>query len=902
MDNSSPPIQIQPQFAPPYTAVNGQSIDWGLNGLIAYVSGACIHLSHPVNNKLEHVGSIEVNPYQISCIKFHPNQPLIAVGDVKGRLFIWDFEKTQYIAAAKPLKKQNDYCFSIQWHEGIMLVLLKNKKLVAVSHTKGVNSDNLRNLKILWEINLPNEYTKIRIDPYFNQFYLLYGKKSFSIYRSDAAAEAPSLLSYDIAIDAFGEIFDAQWSNHFPNFIFLLMKRSIYLYSIDNSTITPVIEDNPDSLSFLVQISSDHSKLMAITNNGGITIFKMYDDCSYRTEFNFQPKSSSGFISSATNSPIKDNLIAFFHSTLGLALFDLEKLRVIAMDLIFPSAITAFDSDATRYVIGTKDGYIIIGSLFDTSETKRFHVSEDSISFVSYDAPLYSIYWQTSKNLGLIDVAMRKVSRYPSRISNFVRCFGSHRGAFIVMHDSNIIGVFVNGREKPLIFDDEIADIYVFPEATQSTGSFTVLLTRHTILFYKYDKTKVYCVSQGIKPRAVESKAVCFAQNSEEYVTGFASGFLLFYNIEKQQIRTLLVNGGNLRSLQYSIDNTSLFGLCKEDTLFNANEKNEIRFCNFGVRSFKVINETLLLVHAYDGIVKFVRIYDWKPLSYLSKFMPPPTSDQVLSYFITHQKEEIYFSTAAKDAWLCIFETIPMRMNSLYGIGKKGYFESILYSYNEKIANASPELIRNKIVSLLFLKRYEEASHLAIEPNVDDPKYFNSAVFSALIIASEDKLNERARLHLKSTAMNLISARKFDDAAILLRLSGYDVEAAESFLEFSQFDIATKFLRNTIDDENEKNDLLFKFGCKYFELGKIENAIPYFAGAGQYHPVLFILFSMGYVVDAYFIMKHLNEKNQLKPVDSRLLNLLPGLQEFNEMCEMIEQQFNSIVEKLKISL
>ena len=80
--------QIQPQFPPPYTNENNHAIDWGYNGLIAYASGACIHLSHQVNNKLQHVGSIEVNPFQLSCVKFHPNLPIIAIGDVKGRVFM----------------------------------------------------------------------------------------------------------------------------------------------------------------------------------------------------------------------------------------------------------------------------------------------------------------------------------------------------------------------------------------------------------------------------------------------------------------------------------------------------------------------------------------------------------------------------------------------------------------------------------------------------------------------------------------------------------------------------------------------------------------------------------------------------------------------------------------------
>ena len=55
-----------------------------------------------------------------------------------------------------------------------------------------------------------------------------------------------------------------------------------------------------------------------------------------------------------------------------------------------------------------------------------------------------------------------------------VRCFGSHRGGFILLHDGNIVGIFVDGKEKRLVFDDAVADIFIDPESTQTSGSFSV--------------------------------------------------------------------------------------------------------------------------------------------------------------------------------------------------------------------------------------------------------------------------------------------------------------------------------------------------------------------------------------------------------------------------------------------
>ncbi|OHS96664.1 hypothetical protein TRFO_09817 [Tritrichomonas foetus] len=954
--------QIQPQFPPPYTHDNAQAIDWGLNGLVAYASGSCVHLSHPVNNRLEHVGSIEVNPFQLTCVKFHTTLPLIAVGDARGRVFLWSIENNRFAASANPLRKSCDKVFSLLWHEGILLVLLNNRKLVALSYTNGYAADTLRNFKILWEIQLPNDYSRISIDPVYENFYLLSGNKSFSVYRSETAVDPPIQVLDDVSLTNSFEIRDIQWALHFPNFLYLLSKNSIFLFNIDNSTIAPVVEDNPDSFAFLIQRSSDHQSLLTISQAGGMTFFKMVDDnLHFVTSFNFQPKLTSGIFSSAVISPMKDNLVALFHSSLGLALFDLNKMRIRAVDLTFPSKITAFDSDATRYVTGTSDGYIIIGNLFENNETKRFLVSEgEVITFVSYDAPLFRVYWQTEKNLGIVDVATRAVTKFTTRNSNFVRCFGSHRGAFIVMHDPTIIGVFVEGREKPLIFDDTIADIYVDPDSTQSQGSFTILLTRQTILFYKYNQTKVYCDSQGIRPRAVESKALCFAQNKEEYVTGYSNGLLFFYSPATQQSRKVPLECANLRSLQYSIDNQTLFGLCKEDNLFSVDKNNIVKTCDFGIKTFKVINDSLLLVHANDGIVKFVRISDWRPLSYISKYMPAPTSNNELKYFIQHQKEEIFYSKSSKDAWLCALGTIPMRLHSTFGIGEKKQYEKLLFNYNNRIFQPTDEVNKAKFISLLFLNRNIEASDLISETKIysnnnyitessinndennrntnmnshvnrgsnfsnifsknlnnqnNHPNYqqsnqknlyakdsFNSAVFSTLIIMCEDNINERAKLHMKKSAISLLSNGKYDDASILFRLAKLDKEAAEYFIDSSQFKLATRFIRNTVEDEKDCSNLLFRCGCRYFEHGKLSKAIPYFAGSGQFHAVLFVLFSMGNFSDAYFLMKYLQENEKLFPVEEKLLKHLPGLQTLADICDMIEVQFRNILQKLNISL
>lgn len=1010
--------QIQPQFPPQYTNDNNHAIDWGYNGLIAYASGACIHLSHHVNNKLEHVGSIEVNPFQLSCVKFHPNQPIIAIGDIKGRVFLWDIENSQFIASAKPLKKGADRCLALQWYENVLLVLLNSRKLIAVSHNKGYNTDILRNFKILWEITLPNDYTRMSIDTYMQNNLLISGKDSFIIYHFEAAFEPPKLIHDDISFSNSMLIKDVQWSIHFPNFLFILTNNSIYLFNTENSCIVSAVESNPDSFSFLVQLPSDHTRLLTISFGGGISIFLISEKLTYRSVFDVLPKMSCGMFVSVIISPIKDDYICLFHSVMGLSLFDMKTMTIRSIDFTFPSKITSFDSDATRYVVGTNEGFIIIGSLFDNSETKRFKVSDDSILFVSYDAPLFRVYWQTAKTVGIVDVASRTINRYKSsnddESSNDkkVRCFGSHRGGFILLHDGNIVGIFVDGKEKRLVFDDAVADIFIDPESTQTSGSFSVLLERHTILFYKYNSTKVFCESQGITPRGLQAKALCFAKNSDgdEYVTGFSNGLLFFYCPSNKMIKRVSLECLNLRSLQFGADNNSLFGLCKDDSLFMVNRidlrdnsksaksnagffgkvmalKDQVRFCGFGVFAYKVINESLLLVHAFDGIVKFVRISDWTPLSYISKFMPAPTSDMELSYFVTHQKEEVFFSKIAKDAWLCAKEEYPMRLHSFYGIHKpsrisaKGdvssdsldgikdlsfdcVFENFLYEFNNRVEKPDFQLVKSKIVSLLFLNRYSEASDLLMELSSADLEifrqsslrlsdsslastfsgfsksfknsnsatsshtqsattisidsdqsadssensvqtvkrnFFNASILSTLILLAEEDLCEQTKVHIKMSAMSLISQGRYEDAMLLLRLGKFDKEAAEYLIDSSQISLATKFIRNTVND-NDKLDLLFKCGCKFFELGKLDNAIPYFAGAGQYHAVLFVLLSKGKVVDAYFLMKFLTEKGKLRQLDERLIKFFPDLQSLDTICEMINSQFNDLVKKLNVNL
>ena len=150
----------------------------------------------------------------------------------------------------------------------------------------------------------------------------------------------------------------------------------------------------------------------------------------------------------------------------------------------------------------------------------------------------------------------------------------------------------------------------------------------------------------------------------------------------------------------------------------------------------------------------------------------------------------------------------------------------------------------------------------------------------------------------KNAALGLFGIGRYEDAAVLFRAAGMNREGFRYFLESEKFEIAVRFIRNAADEE-EKKELLFELGCKLFELNRLEDCVVVFAEVEEFHPVLYVLFSMGLVTDAYFLMRHLRENRKLRKVE-RKNSSLTEISNLDELCNMIENQFEKTLERLDL--
>lgn len=895
--------QIQPQFPPSYIPENRRAIDWGHNGLIAYASGACVHLSHTQNTKLVHVGSIEVAPYTVSCIRFHPTLRTIAIGDVCGRLFLWEIDFRRYIASAKPLKSRNDKIMALQWKDDVLLVLLSSKKLVGVVFDKKYSMDDLKYFRIIWEINLPREFTSFSLEPNFGKRILFHGFENiFSIYQYDNINEEPKSLLEEVSLNEKSNIKDAQWSLHLPGYIFIVVERDLMYFNIESSSLIPLIDKKlvRSGFSFIVQFPADHTKLLTIHRNSVISLYEITSNYIYSLTREFQSKFAKGVPVTAAVCPFNDNHLTIFYNNIGLAFFDLKSMRITSIDPTFPSDVTAYDSDGTQYVIGTKNGYVILGNLFDTNDQKRFYVSSEQITFISYDAPALRVYWQTIKDLGIIDLATRTIERFKSHANKSTRCFGSHFGALLVQHDDNVLGIFIEGKERPLLLKDKIIDVSIDINSNQCQGKFYVLLSNNSIMFYSYNENGILS-NGGVRPRVIDFDPLCLTTLEDDFVTGFSDGSLSFYNSRTKASKKVHLNVTGLRSLQFGKNSNIVFGLCQGTFLFKYEGK-DINVCPFHVRNFKVVSDSLLLVLADDGIVKFIRISDWMQLSYVSNYAPAPSEDQILKYFIENRKENDYYTPIARDAWIFLNEMpMNMRLHSVLCTGKVGEFDRIHYEYLSRIDSNVYKIKVLRFNTLIFLGKFEEAADLIFEPDSNKNNFLTNSLLSTLLLLVSNGLTEKARIQLKAISMSLFSQQKYDEGSVLMKAANYDKDAAIYLLENNKFEYAIKFIRN-IENKEEHKELLLIYGIKLYKLGRLDDSIPLFAAAEQYHPVLYILFTLGLIPDAYFLYKKLQELNLLAPLQEQYHSMIPELTNLQDLCDIIKQQFSFVLTRLEIDV
>ncbi|KAH0788977.1 hypothetical protein GPJ56_007112 [Histomonas meleagridis] len=889
-------VSFLPHLTPEYTKTNSRAIDYSNCGFIAYATGASINLSYLENNKLKQSCPIMIPSSTITCLKFHQEKPILAVGDAKGQIYFVDIHTKNITISAR--SKSHESVLVVDWKDDVLLALFSHSKFIGVS---------FKNNSVLWKIILSNQFTSFSIGPHFGNNILFSGRTPiFSIYNYSNNEQSPEPLYEAIKLTTNEDIIDLQWSLHLPGYIFILLSGEILYFHIATRSLITIVPQRltSSSFEFLLQLPSDHTRFITFLRNGGISIFKTTNDVTFDLIQDSQPYCQQGHIVSATCSPFNDNHIILFHSTLGISLYDLTPNRLISFDISFPSKVTAFDCDGARYASGTNEGYIISGSIYNNEESKRFKVSENEITFISFDTPNSRIFWESQGKLGVIDIPHCKVETYLTKATKILRCFGSRRGALIVQRDLQALGIFIEGKERPLLFDIEVKDVSIDEEVSNSsTGSFCVLLKNQELHFYKYSiKNGVEISTKGLKPRGLNIEPLSFSRNNDIFVTGFTNGLLLFYNTATQKTFRYSTNFSNLRSLTFSNDSTFLFGLCKESTLFKVNVSNgNINICPYSIYKYKLIDNNYLMTMFNDQSIRLIDS-NWNSVWNVTQYSPVPSEKQMINNFIRNQNS-LYLSPKTRDLWQSLTNDNNVRLQARFSVGKKGLYETINCKLLQLIPNNSSISLVSKLNSLIFIDKFDEASELLLENNsVNDKSYFESSLLAAVMIQIQNGFNEKVQAHLKTSGISLFEAGKFEEGSILFRIGKLDKIAVASLIDYGQDELAIRFMRSCLD-VNDLRKFAFKFACKYIEENNELKCLPFLVAANEFQPILQILKNKNLICDAYFVMKYLMRNNLLNEINEQNKKLLPmQLTELNLLCDEIEKCFGELLNELGIKM
>ncbi|KAH0787870.1 hypothetical protein GPJ56_008219 [Histomonas meleagridis] len=755
---------------------------------------------------------------------------------------------------------------------------------------------------MLWETDLRFDAVNFSIDPlYKNRILFFDNDKTFTIsFLEDEGKSPPNPILDKVMIDTDSTIIDAQWSLHMPNYIFVMLEKELCYFNVELELLIPLIDSGivPSIFDLLLQFPNDATKLMITHRNGMISCYEMNEDYNFFPSKDVQPITSTGCITGIATCPKDNEYVAFIHSTIGIALISTKTFKITSIDPIFPSDITAYDSDGTKYSTGSRDGYVMIGNLYDTTDTKRYKVSSETVKFVSFDLTSSKIYWQTESNIGFVDSSSQCVFTYKS-YGKTTKHFGSHKGALIVQRDKQVLGVFIDGKEHVLILSHPVIDVAVDEKtSTQSNGKFYVLLKNHIIKLYTYSNKSDITPGYSIKPRTYDGDSLCLAYSDSKFATGYSNGILSLYDESIPSSRRIQTAGRNLRSLQFDHNSTTVFGLCNDSTLFRT-DFTRIVFCPCNVLNYRVINESLLLIMSNNGVIKFININDWTPLGYVTNHLPPPTEDENLRQFIEHRQTSEFYDSFFHSFYPFDFQR-NLRLNSIYGIGDILNFDEIELRYISRTKIKSENSKHKKLLSLIFLNEFDKASELLINEDSTTKSYFSDSILSTFILlsSSNDKLNDKTQKLIKNLALELFGNGKYNKAALLFKIAKMDIDGFKYFLECEQFEIAVKFIRN-INDNELKKKFLFELGCKLFELNKLQDCVCVFAAANEFHPVLYILFSMGLITDAYFLMRDLLQCNMLKQLE-RKNSSLSDIACLDDVCNMIKNQFEKNLIRLEL--
>ena len=155
----------------------------------------------------------------------------MAFGDNRSNVLIWNVERRGILSSYLP-NISGVHVLDIQWRGDVVVVLFSNRKLMAFQRTNNSN-EVCRNFSVLWEMNPKEHYSRISFDPHGNGMMLSGEKPQFAVYKSRNIEHRPRSFFDCVELSRPDDIQDAQWSQHFERFIWVVLCYEIVFFHID---------------------------------------------------------------------------------------------------------------------------------------------------------------------------------------------------------------------------------------------------------------------------------------------------------------------------------------------------------------------------------------------------------------------------------------------------------------------------------------------------------------------------------------------------------------------------------------------------------------------------------------------------------------------------------------------
>ena len=909
-------------FPEKYQNVNRKAFDVDVHGYVALGTGTSVNLACVRGSVIERCYSFSVGSGMVSALIFGRKSTLF-LGTSTGAVYYYSLSSRRFLGQELASKELGGVVKMARLGEYVV-VMYSSRRIIAYNVSAASERKDKVEFAVIWEIVVDAKMNDFVVDPFKGDRIFVFGKDtgSFSIYavkngRSPKVVVESFTLSDNLIIQS------AVFSEHMNRYVIMVTEQALLWYDIDLNLIAPVLHHQKTVSQFdsIIQFRNDHRKVLGVHKTGTISLYEVSDDFELKVQKEVMHFAQTQTLVSIMPSPMQDDQLVAFYAPLGLALLDASSFNMVSVCPLLTDEVTAIGSDGMSYTFGTSTGNVRVANLDNVNHCLLYRVSDQPIRFVSVVSKAKKIYWTTESEFGQIDISDRSVKLMPRKSLSVVRIVSSGRGGLVVQRDAQVLGIFVEGVEQYWASDVPIVDFCLNQQRSSTRHGEIAVLTRHYLVILSYAVGKI---EKRVAKRKLEtdSTATTIGWYGNRYAIGFTNGSVSAYHVQNGALLwNSLVKNSSIKFVLLYED--IVVGLSHDGSLFEIDNSGKTSLYHSTVSQIVSVRSKVILVLHTDGRLVLLKVPSFELLAANSDTLELPqlhelqsekilanpvcddSNDELLPELCSHkrppQKGLCYMSGEGRDFWLHILKKQPLRMMFYAADGKSKEYEETVAKV---VTMSTPTNVfqRHKIfTTLLYANRFNEAADSlfagAGASTVDG--LMRSTILAVAVSGFEDGVSEEQCARIKPAGISLILNGHSSSGANLLKLAKLDSVAIEYLLQTNHVGMALKFIR-ALDSEEERKQYCFEIAKSFWEKKRIREAFFFFLSANELHPALFALYKMNLVVDCFFLKFYLMKNNMLVEVDQCKAKLVPGLASLQDLCQMIDADFRSRLERLKI--